>query len=108
MVLTQIKELKQPCISTLTTGGTVRHTHRLRRWLYILAVLAGNIKPEHKYFKDKCQSIRLTDNSAGAEPAQDNSSPIMRRRPFETTGDICLNFAPPQFCCYHYLDRIAI
>ena len=33
---------------------------------------AGKIKPEHKYFEDKCQSIRLG-------PAQDNSSPIMRR-----------------------------
>ena len=40
---------------------------------------AGKIKPEHKYFEDKCQSIRLTDNSARAEQAQDNSSPIMRR-----------------------------
>ena len=40
---------------------------------------AGKIKPEHKYFEDKCQSIRLTDNSARAELAQDNSSPIMRR-----------------------------
>ena len=40
---------------------------------------AGKIKPEHKYFEDKCQSIRLTDNSAQAESAQDNSAPIMRR-----------------------------
>ena len=40
---------------------------------------AGKIKPEHKYFEDKCQSIRLTDNSARAESAQDNSVPIMRR-----------------------------
>ena len=42
---------------------------------------AGKIKPEHKYFEDedKCQSIRLTDNSARAESAQDNSAPIMRR-----------------------------
>ena len=40
---------------------------------------AGKIKPEHNNFEDKCQSIRLTDNSARAEPAQDNSSSIMRR-----------------------------
>ena len=39
---------------------------------------AGKIKPEHKYFEEKCQSIRLTDNSALAESAQDNSAPIMR------------------------------
>ena len=38
---------------------------------------AGKIKPEHKYFEDKCQSIRLTDNSARAEPAQVK---ITRRR----------------------------
>ena len=36
---------------------------------------AGKIK--HKYFEDKCQSIRLTDNSARAEPAQVK---ITRRR----------------------------
>ena len=40
---------------------------------------AGKIKPEHKYFEDKCQSIRHTDNSAQADSAQDNSAPIMRR-----------------------------
>ena len=39
---------------------------------------AGKIKPGHKYFEDKCQSIRLTDNSARAESAQDNSASIMR------------------------------
>ena len=42
-------------------------------------VRGGKIKLEHKYFEDKCQSIRLTDNSARAESAQDNSAPIMRR-----------------------------
>ena len=33
---------------------------------------AGKIKPEHKYFvfEDKCQSIRLTDNSARAHMRQ--------------------------------------
>ena len=40
---------------------------------------AGKTKPEHKYFEDKCQSIRLTDNSARAESAQHNSAPIRRR-----------------------------
>ena len=40
---------------------------------------AGKIKHEHKYFEDKCQSIRLTDNSARVESAQDNSAPNMRR-----------------------------
>ena len=40
---------------------------------------AGKIKPEHKYFEDKCQSIRLTYNSALVGSAQDNSAPIMKR-----------------------------
>ena len=43
-----------------------------------VALYPGKIKPGHKYFEDKCQSIRLTDNSARAESAQDNSASIMR------------------------------
>ena len=69
---------------------------------------AGKIKPEHKN-TSKTNASRFgsqtdTDNSARAESAQDNSA----SKRDKSNGDICLNFAPLQFCCYDYLYRIAI